>query len=369
MSQSAPLAEPAITPDVHGGSPGDLLARCISLGPEPALGERLAQLSEEEWVVLLRRAHRHHLVPLLHRRLLPLLPELPVSGRVARTLEAEYRSAAEASARREASLDAVLQAFSGAGVPLVLLKGACLAYTAYDDPATRQMRDLDLMVRRDDLPHATDVLERLGYRGEDKPGLAPLHALDSHLPPFRQEGWRDVEVHWSVEGQARPNGGETLYCPHPVDVDELWKRAVPIRVLGHETLSLAPEHLLTHVALHATFHQTLLSRLQKVYDLGLVAHTAGPLDWALVLETARAWRAERFVHLALRLAREVHGETVIPAAALALPGWPEPDDHILDAFRLFTFRYPRQFTREWLGPWKVLRPWYREITGVTKRAM
>lgn len=78
----------------------------------------------------------------------------------------EENSRAGARARRlRSTLDATVRVLRAAGVEVVALKGAALAFFHYPDPALRPMGDLDLLLRDPrELPRATDALGGAGWR-------------------------------------------------------------------------------------------------------------------------------------------------------------------------------------------------------------
>ena len=66
---------------------------------------------------------------------------------------------------RAAELRAVLEALARQGLPVLLLKGAALAYTLYPEPHLRNRCDADLLLpSRDEAECAGRVLQTLGYQ-------------------------------------------------------------------------------------------------------------------------------------------------------------------------------------------------------------
>src|SRR5437588_2043084 len=57
------------------------------------------------------------------------------------------------------------QALNAAGIPYAVVGGNAVAswVATIDEGAVRNTRDVDLLVRRDDLPAVTDALERAGF--------------------------------------------------------------------------------------------------------------------------------------------------------------------------------------------------------------
>jgi Uncharacterised nucleotidyltransferase len=66
--------------------------------------------------------------------------------------------------RLRSTLEATVRTLRAAGVEVVALKGAALAFFHYPDPALRPMGDLDLLLRNPgDLARATEALQRAGW--------------------------------------------------------------------------------------------------------------------------------------------------------------------------------------------------------------
>ena len=84
-----------------------------------------------------------------------------------------YEAFVMAMERVEQRLKRVTQALDAAGIPYAVVGGnAVAAWIARIDPAaTRTTKDVDLLVRRDDLDRITGTLTALGFRREDLRGL------------------------------------------------------------------------------------------------------------------------------------------------------------------------------------------------------
>jgi hypothetical protein len=82
------------------------------------------------------------------------------------------------------------------GIPVVPLKGTALADSVHGELGARQSEDVDLLVRRDDLDPAVEVISRHGWKeyllAAPPNGLPRLHRVLLHptYPP--------VELHWRV---------------------------------------------------------------------------------------------------------------------------------------------------------------------------
>ena len=82
-------------------------------------------------------------------------------------LEAQYFATAIRNALLATELASLLRGLRSIGTPAVVLKGAALVGTVYRNAALRPMRDIDLLVRPDDLPAVETLFEESGYTLDD----------------------------------------------------------------------------------------------------------------------------------------------------------------------------------------------------------
>jgi hypothetical protein len=215
--------------------------------------------------------------------------------------------------RRE--LRTVLQVLDAAGLTPVVFKGAALAHTVYPDPACRPMGDLDLWVEPKEILAARDSLEAAGYRfaarSERPPALMEMYSGEVRLHgPDDATGL--VELHFGVFP------GEWLRRVAAVDDVAIRVRCQPVEVAGAPAWTLSPEDHLIQIAVHnAINHQLSLSAMRGLVDVVLLARHQ-PLDWAAVIQRARAWRVATATWLVLALAQDLCGLDEAAVAVMAL---------------------------------------------------
>ena len=240
------------------------------------------------------------------------MPPGPPDAILTRLRELYERHAAR-HADRVAKLAEIGAALDGAGITVVVLKGAALGSVVYRDPAFRTMGDVDLLARRDDLAAASRVLRRLGYTPDDSWRTeAWYEAHHHHLAPLiAPDGSLIVELHGSIveAGEAR------------VPVDGLWERAGLERIGGARFRVLAPSDLLLHLCLHLA-HDNLFvdGKLRDLRDMAeTIRHYGEAIDWDAVVGQARTWQVTRYVYWSLWLARDW---SVRPSRPRCWSGWP-----------------------------------------------
>jgi hypothetical protein len=210
----------------------------------------------------------------------------------------------------------VLEAFHAEDIPVIVLKGAYLAHAVYGNAALRPMQDLDLLVKKSDLPRAEEMLLRMGYGiYGDRAEYEENHFHFQYAPSGDSENI-PVEIHWHI----------TYTAPFRVDTEGLWARARPATIAGVETLTLSPEDLLLHVCVHNAHGHVFEEGLRPHYDTSAILQYYGEeMDWEQVQRRADRWGIDRCAYLTLRFARDLLGAAVPEQVLAAL----EPGD--LDA--------------------------------------
>jgi hypothetical protein len=229
---------------------------------------------DPEWWTEIRR---QRLFPLLYARVLSHGLGEGVPRAVAQLWRQDYLAALQLFLGQERESRQLLGALGDAGIEAILLKGADLRLRLYDDPATRPMADLDLLVAPESLGAVRDFLGSLGYTLSmdsinHRPGFRERYRVGLHFqaaPPAALM----VDVHWGLEAVAG-------YYRLP------WERlAEQAHTLYWEGLTvrvLSPEHAFMHLCLHNYDEGDNALRL---IDLGL-ALTRLPIDWQTFIREA-----------------------------------------------------------------------------------
>ena len=172
------------------------------LGMQPA-PVHLLRTADPQWWEGLRR---QRLAPLLYAHLLSagLLDDLPKA--VAEFLKHDYLAALQLFLGQEREARRLLARIGDAGINAILLKGADLRLRLYEDPVTRPMVDLDLLVSRESLKAVREVLGGLGYSlAPDsinrRPGFREHYRMYLNFqspPPVSLR----LDLHWELEAVA-----------------------------------------------------------------------------------------------------------------------------------------------------------------------
>jgi len=256
-----------------------------------------------DWEALAEAAEYHGLAPILHCALDRACPEL-VPETVARRLRDCYRDSAKRNLILTRTLLALLDAFEREGIAMVPLKGPALAESLYPDPVLRPFSDLDLLVRKDDVPAALELLAREGYRlGAHLARLRMRTLLSLQFEVLlRQEHVAQVDLQWEI------GLGDYPFC---FDAEILWRSLMRSRIAGREVAGLSAESLMLFLCVHGAKH--VWSRLHWIGDVARLVCTRP--DWAGTLKLATEAGCIRPLLVGLLLAQELL-EAPVPEADL-----------------------------------------------------
>lgn len=206
---------------------------------------RMIAEGDIDWATVLDRARSQRLSPLLYHL---LCDERRVPIETLQSLRAAYDYSARYNLYLFGELRRVLVRSKEAGVPILLLKGAALAHILYKDPAERALRDLDILVPREQVASVEDIVNALGYRAhraEPQPGAAL--AYESQLMFFKTAPLlSQIEIHWSLI--------DSPFYQYKLSTDWLWQTAVPFSLGDVNALMLGPEAQILHLCAHLLLH-------------------------------------------------------------------------------------------------------------------
>ncbi len=172
------------------------------------------------------------------------------------------------------TLGSVLRVFEAEGVPVLVLKGAALCQTLYPDIGLRPMRDIDLLLAKEDVQHGHDLLRKNGFqvypcvRPDDHFHLSPLYKSVDSLQVC-------VELHHGLFPSCPPG-----YLS--LSFRDLYANGRSFDVDGVTAYMFAREEMLYHLYEHA-FHTPLTYEPFKLISaadiVALVEAEHAELDW------------------------------------------------------------------------------------------
>jgi predicted O-linked N-acetylglucosamine transferase (SPINDLY family) len=285
-----------------------LLLACARahLTPEHETAIRTLLREEVDWTLFVRKAVAHGLAGLAGHTLGRVAPDL-VPDEILGAFQALIVQTRESNQVLLEELARLVDLLASAGVTTIPFKGPVLAQQAFGDLGLRGFRDLDFLIRDEDLAPAIKVLCAFGYE--------------------RQGDLRETQfelVHW-LQGQeilfkkdAGPIEPHTRLTPVKmaldIDYGGLWSRARRSHIFGHEMLTFSPEDTLLVLAIHGG--KELWWDIKWACDIAdfIAAHPG--LDWTAIAARARAQGCYRMLLVGTALSRKHLGAN-IPATLVA----------------------------------------------------
>lgn len=203
----------------------------------------------------------------------------------------------------------VLEAAQEAHLPVMVLKGADLAFSFYADSEQRHFNDIDLMVRPEHLADFIALLERLGYRYHQEYRFEAISQKRAAFVYTKEvaAGYLVFEVH------TAPHSNEMGVS---FDVNGMWKRSRTIVASGVPAAGMGLEDLLLYLCWH--FRSHAFDRLIWLYDIAVVLlHCADDVDWTLLYRLARQQKLVSTIYFCARWAEQVFGVPVSKQTELA----------------------------------------------------
>jgi len=278
----------------------DLLLSCARTTMRHPIAERVRTLVQQEidWEHLLRTSISHGVAPLLYRSLTGTCPEA-VPDRIMRQLRDYSYANALRNLLMTQELLKILSDFDAHRITAVPFKGPLLAESVYGDVSLRQFCDLDILVPRQDVVRAKEILVSQGYslqfpltRRQEACYLESAH----HYGLLHADGRTFVELHWRIA---------PAYFNFSMDRHQLWDRLEPMTLSGTEVMALCREDLLLILCSHASRH--FWTRLEWICDVAELIGVHKELNWQRLIGRARSLGAERMLFLGLFLASDLLG--------------------------------------------------------------
>jgi hypothetical protein len=279
-----------------------LLLLCARTRIDPQQRELIRALvtKQLDWEFILDKADTHALLPLLYRNLSECCAER-VPPAVLQRLESDYRANAERNQALTGELIKLLRILESANISAVPYKGPALAALAYGDTSLRRFCDLDIVIRPRDILSAKPLLISHGYQWYRHKGqvTGPDEIRKNrfwHEYNFiHRENKTIVDLHWAISNQR---------FPFDIDLDGVWERLQPARLLDQDIRAFPAEVLLLFLCVHGG-KDLWWRRIGWICDIAELLRSNPELDWSYSIELATRTGTRRLFLLGLALAHEL----------------------------------------------------------------
>jgi len=260
------------------------------------LQEKLEKLGGQDWSALAEAASQHGVSPRFYQTVKALAKKEPFPADLYSRLKKTYLQNAARNTIFLARATKLLQDFNANNIDTIALKGIYLAENINRTIAERYFCDIDLLVKRADLPKAIAIAKECDFKPSTYFDPADQDIDIKHVPPmFNHEGL-PLEIHWTLLEEDEPFN---------IDTTELWQRAIPAKVAGVDVLALSPEDFAAHLCLHFTYQHHLSLGLKGLLDItDVLRHFQDQFDWDRFLSIVNSWQCQRVAWLTLTLVRE-----------------------------------------------------------------
>jgi hypothetical protein len=276
-----------------------LLLQILHIDPSLPDPKRLEALGASEWEEFTTEAIRYRLAYQVSEYLKAqetLLTKVPKScmDRLSRTV----RFTLMHNLQRQAQLRQMQIACEAEGIPFLLMKGLWIVEQLYPSLAARASGDIDILLKPDDMPRFTRLVQRLGF---DVPtNIADIREImqgNHEFPLAHPLTSCHFDVHWSLTHPLEES---------PVDEESIWARSESVMVAGRPCQSLCLEDHLLLLCFHAAVHHRFLYvGPRAMVDIAQAVQTPPrPIHWNEVVGRAHEMGWSRGVWLILDLVRE-----------------------------------------------------------------
>ena len=261
-----------------------------------------------DWSKVLVLAGQHGLTGFVYKGLATHAKEL-VPEAVLAKLKKMYFHNSTRNLYLGATLLKILNLFARHRIDAVGFKGPVQAEVLFQDIGIRTFSDLDILVRKDQVIRAKNLLTVQGFSTDVRIPASQEKAYlekENFFQLADATGRINIDLHWEITGRYNL---VPMYYPGDRDLQEL-------RLLGTRIKTLKPEDMLIYLCIHSTSH--CWERLEMICSVAVLAGGGMIQDWTRVFIRAKALGCYRMVLLGLGLARHCFGIDLIPAVARAV---------------------------------------------------
>jgi hypothetical protein len=246
-----------------------------------------------EWATILKRAIPHGVIPLMFRNLNAVAADLVPESLITQLGDYATRIRAR-NDRAQAQLAGLLDKLEAAGVDAIPFKGMVLQRTVYAGLPLREFADIDLMIRRESVIRAAEILQGDGYHLAERQrakGLSGLVRKGDAAEFHDGVDSTSIDLHWTFTN---------LGFDFRLDPESLEAEMESIEIAGRPTQTYGPNATLLILCAHQAKHRW--RRLNWLCDVAaLLENREDAIRWPVVLARARLLRCERIVLTTLAL--------------------------------------------------------------------
>lgn len=276
----------------------ELLLCCARTIMDDVTESRIEYLvqSDLNWDYLLRIASIHCLKPLLYWQLNQICPD-QIPSEFMSNLKEFLNNNAKNNLFFMQELIEVVKTLNNHHIESVPYKGPILALQAYGNLSMRQFSDLDLLVKKDDVPFIKEILISKGYKPEfNLNSVQEQNYMNSQreLKLIHETKGISLELHWKFSGvfQNLPPNAEKMFLKN-LDILDIGGVQIP---------KISPENLILILSIHNASHHW--SSLAWLVDIATLIKNQ-KIDWSQVLKTSQKLSIRKILFINLYLCQSL----------------------------------------------------------------
>ena len=197
-----------------------------------------------------------------------------------------------------AKLKALAAAFQQANLDFLVFKGLVLSSQLYGSAVARNSRDIDILLRSDDLKKAHHILLKLGYSASedaiqpDEDLFEQFQLFEKDITYLSSDEQVAVEIHWRLDKNP-----ESI----KLDFDTLWAERIEVQFSGLDLQTFGYTHRAIHLLVHGSI--SMWGRLFWLYDWHTLLMNNKETDWNFFLQLVKQQQMTRMLALSLSLCK------------------------------------------------------------------
>ena len=160
----------------------------------------------------------------------------------------------------------IFKKLNDCNIKFIPLKGAQLILFYNFDLSLRPIRDLDILVKENDIPRIVEILYDLGFFFKSNKKFYKSHnkyisKSNYDIEPMFNEDGVCIEIHFKIQNSQ--------IC---AIADEFWNHANEEIYGKNKLLKLSPEHIAVHLMYHSISKQGIDVGIQALFDFNNLIH-------------------------------------------------------------------------------------------------
>lgn len=257
---------------------------------------------QNKWHDFYELAMQHRVLPLVYRNLRKYCSD-SVPQELLDQGKHIYRNNGARNLLMTGYLTRVLSLLRKHDIPAMPFKGPVLSITLYGNSALRTFGDIDVLIQRQHLIHAVQILAIQGFLPVfplNDQQLQKLSKTDNEFPLIHKTNGITLDLQWEISGG---------YFPSQMTFDDLFVNHKTMEIGDEPITVFSDEDLLFYLCVHGNQHTW--KQLDHVCCIAALITKNQNIDWSAVFLTASKYSGLRMLFIGLLVTQDLF-DIVIP---------------------------------------------------------